>query len=88
MPCGCNLSHCPECMGGWIPDPPPPSGSVQWKDNVAAEYCIKKRLIGGRKNIIVKLPKCYGYELGYMSIQYSSGGYNYFRVDEINDLKD
>lgn len=21
--CGCNLSSCPECLGGFVPDPPP-----------------------------------------------------------------
>lgn len=26
--CGCNLSSCPECLGGFVPDPPPTYAGV------------------------------------------------------------
>lgn len=86
MPCSCNLSHCPECCTGIEDWSPPEEGEPLWLDSQASSYCIDKGYFSQRKSMIVKLPEVKGYKLGFMAIRYmSSGGYDYFRVDSIEN---
>ncbi len=85
MACNCGASHCPECMGGWEPSPPPEKGSCGWKNDMAIQYCIEKRLLD--KTRIIKLPQVVGVNLGYMAIRnYPGSGTDYFRVDDIENI--
>ena len=73
------FTHPPE---DWVPPAPPKKGSFAWKNKMAFDYAIDKFGSLPKRNVVVKLPKCKGYELGYFAIYYVDG-WNYFRVDEL-----
>lgn len=86
MPCECKQTHCPECMGGWTPPPPAEVGSARWKHKVATSYCTEKGYFNEKRgSSIIKLPTVDGHDLGYMAIRHSSSGWDYFRVDEVDE---
>ena len=82
MPCSCNQSFCPECMGGnYTPPKPPAVGSSKWKDDQAFTYVIDAFSGLPDKDCIIKLPA----DWGYFVIFSDSAGKDYRRIDRITE---
>lgn len=81
----CNSPSCPECLNGYVPQPPPEKGSSRWKNEVAQSYATQAGWFIA-ENSIHRLPVVQGVALGYFAIRYVAGvGWDGFRVDEIKE---
>lgn len=66
---------------GWEPLPPPEIGSPRWKDDVAFQVVLRIGALSCEENTLVDCGSYNGTDLGFMAIQRSSAGWNYFRID-------